>query len=835
MPKRKARHNLQLRRRTPFFPSKPLAAIQSGLILGLISSLMSSEGLAADATQEYVDWIPRSQLSVEEQAQLAPFCRGTFREPQAIHDEADLDPALAPIRIEAGQTSVTGGSQILLEGQVDIIQGARSLHAERISYNRATEDASLTGGVIIRQPGTLIRGEEAHLQMDSLQAHFIDASFLLHDQHLRGAAESIEQTENKVIILTNGRVTTCEPVDESWVLEGGKLIIDPVKGQGSGRNLILRFGGVPVFYLPYIRFPLGDQRQSGFLFPVVSYNQSNGLDIATPYYFNLAPNYDLLLTPRFISERGAMLEAEGRHLSRLFETDISLAWLANDRGGDDPDYQEIIDSGAASLEQLVPYAGEDRWLTHIGQTGGRDQRWHSRIDYSAVSDLDYFRDLDPASFSVANSTYLNQSAELGYTLPNWTLQARLQDYQTLLRDLDETYRQLPRVDIDGLYHWGEWYLQLENEYVHFDHSQDTRANGSSIITGQRVRTNYQLTWDKQWQWGYFKPQVGMQHLSYLLDEDSLGSDDSNTAGLTANQGGIDLGLIFDRSDRSTGRLQQTLEPRLNYLYREYVDHSELFNLTAAQQAVNFDTTALNFTYSQLFRDSRFSGGDRIDDANRLAMGLTSRWYGGAGNRELVTASLGQIYHFADRKVTLNGQPETLSRSEIATQLNASLTDNLDLRADFLINDKNGNVSRGSIFGHYADQRKLFNLGYRFISSDAVGATSNDDVKQLDFSFSTSVSSQWQAVGRVNYDITDRRELEAFAGFEYNDCCYRLRVLARRWLDSKIADLITDNDLQYDQGIFFEIQLKGLGGTGDRVRTLLEDSIVGYREQPHSYH
>jgi LPS-assembly protein len=830
MPKRKARHNLQLRRRPSFISSKakPLAM---ALALAVNHDLN-----AADVAEQYIDWIPRSQLTAEEQAQLAPFCQGTFREPEGTHDEMGLDPKLAPIRIESGRTSVTNGSKILLEGEVDIIQGARSLHADRISYDRDTADASLVGNVTIRQPGTLIQGEEAHLLMDSNQARFVEAKFLLHSQHLRGGAESIEQTENKVIILTNGRVTTCEPVEESWVLEGGKLIIDPVKGQGSGRNLVLRFGGVPILYLPYIRFPLGDHRQSGFLFPVVGYNQSNGADLAVPYYFNLAPNYDLLLTPRYITERGAMLEAQGRHLSRLFETDVNLAMLANDRGGDDPDYQEIIDSGAASEEQLLPYVGENRWLAHIEQAGGRDQRWHSRIDYSAVSDLDYFRDLDTASFSVANSTYLNQSAELGYTLPNWMLKARLQDYQTLLRDLDETYRQLPRVDIDGRYHWGDLYLQLDNEYVNFDHSQAFRSDGSSIITGQRARSDYQLTWDKQWQWGYLKPQLGMQHLRYQLDENGLGANDPSSINLTASQAAVDLGLIFDRSDLDTGRLQQTLEPRLYYLYREYADHSELFGLTAAEQAVNFDTTALNFTYSQLFRDTRFSGGDRIDDANQLALGLTSRWYGGANNRELVTASLGQIYHFADRRVTLQGEPETFSRSEIATQLNASLTENLDLRADFLVNDKNANVSRGSIFGHYADERRLFNLGYRFISSHAVGATSAEDVKQLDFSFSTSMNSQWQAVGRVNYDITDRRELEAFAGFEYNDCCYRLRVLARRWLDSKIADLITDNDLQYDQGIFFEIQLKGLGGTGDRVRTLLEDSIVGWREQQfNSYH
>lgn len=828
MPKRTARHNLQLRR-------KPLSFLERistpGLGFALACSLSwGSPARAAEEAPEHIDWVPREELTPAERAQVAPFCLGTYREPELTHEEAHLDPSQAPIRIEANQTSVTNGNQIVLSGDVEITQGARSLHAERIEYDRESERASLTGDVIIRQPGTLIRGEEAHVDMGGNAAQFKDAKFLFHTDHFRGGAETIEQTQNKVIILTNGRVTTCEPVKESWVLEGGRLKIDPEKGQGSGRNIVLRFGGVPVLYVPYIRFPVGEQRQSGFLFPVASYSQNDGLDLAVPYYFNLAPNYDLTVTPRIITGRGAMVEADGRHLSPSFQTRASLAYLANDRSGSDPDYEEIIARGLATEAELQPYKGEDRWLVHFDQTGGRNQRWYSRIDYNAVSDVDYFRDLDTASFSVANSTYLNQSAEVGYALPNWTLQARLQDYQTLLRGLAETYRQLPRINANGRYNWNGWHLQLQNEYVNFDHSRDTRANGTNIITGQRLRSDYQLIWDHQQQWGHIQPHVGMQHLSYYLDSEPLAGDDPMSPSITAAEAGLDVGLVFDRNDAATGVLQQTLEPRFYYLYREYQDHSALYNLTPSNQALNFDTTALNFTYSQLFRNSRFSGGDRIDDANHLVLGLTSRWYGGAYNRELVSASAGQIYYLDDRQVTLNGQPETRSRSELATQVNAALTENVDMRVDLLLNDANAHVSRASLFTHYSDDRKLFNLGYRYISSDAVGATSERDVAQVDFSFSAAVNDQWRAVGRTNYDITDHRELEVFAGFEYNDCCYNLRVLARRWLDSKIADLITDTDLEYDQGIFFEMQLRGLGGTGERVRTVLEQSIFGYREQ-----
>ena len=832
MPKRTARHNLQLRPSRPVFSAPTFTTGLTFLALAavLFTSQIARAETASELRQTYVDWVPRAQLTPEERAEIAPFCRGAFREPIATHDEADLDPSLAPIRIESNQTSVTNGSQIVLEGDVEIIQGARSLSAERIEYNHDSEQASLSGNVIIRQPGTLITGNEASVDMGGNEARFKEAQFLLHNQHLRGGAEKIEQTADRVIVLTNGRVTTCEPVDESWVLEGGRLKIDYEKGQGSGRNIILRVQGVPVIYVPYIRFPVGYQRQSGFLFPVASYSQTDGLDLAVPYYFNLAPNYDLVLTPRYISQRGTMLEAEGRHLSALFETEASLAFLPDDRSGKDPDYEEIIERGLATEEELQPYAGTDRWLARFGQRGGRNQLWYSRIDYNAVSDLDYFRDLDTASFNVANSTYLNQSAEVGYHFPNWVVQARLQDYQTLLRGLEDTYRQLPRINANGRYDWGALRLNLDNEYVHFDHSQALWANGNNVITGQRLRSHYRLAWDQQQQWGHVRPHVGVQRLSYYLDENPLAPGDASSPSLAATEAGLDLGLVFDRYNQDTGTLRQTLEPRLYYLYREHADHSALFGLTPSGQALNFDTTTLNFTYSQLFRDTRFSGGDRIDDTNHLVTGLTSRWYGGSDYRELFTASVGQIYYFDDRRVTLDGTVETSSRSELASQVSAAITPEISLRADVLFKDKNAHISRASAFASYANESRLYNLGYRYISSDAVGATADDDVVQMDFSFNAAINNQWQSVGRINYDLTTHRELEVFAGFEYNDCCYRLRVLARRWLDSKIADLVIERSLEYDQGIFFEIQLKGLGGTGERVRTILEESIVGYRER-----
>ena len=777
------------------------------------------------------DFVPRAFLSPEQRRALPAGCNGMYLDPLAGQSDPSRNLDEIPLVIEADESSMTGGNNAVLQGNVQVSHGVRSIVAEKMSYDRDQQQAALEGGVTIRNPGLLIRGDKAKASTIQNQATFEHAIFIMHDRHMRGSAESISQASDKVVILKNGKVTSCEPGDSAWSMEGGEIIIDNEKHQGTGRNLKLKIGPVPVAYLPYISFPLGDERKSGVLFPSISSSDDGGLDIAVPYYLNLAPNYDATLTPRLISGRGAMLEAEGRHLNRWLETTLNLAFLPNDEGGQDRDLDELIDSGILDEDQAKPYRGNDRWLASFYQVGGA-MGYHglyTLTNYTRVSDVDYFRDLGTSSFSSINTTYLDQYFELGYLLDNWQINTKLQNNQVLLLDVDDPYRKLPQINANGNYTYDRFGIQLNNEYTNFDHAEQFLLNGSPIIIGQRLATDYRINWAARGAWGFFVPEAGYKSLFYNLDEAALISPERATPSLGAGQASLDTGLVFEHPG---GPVVQTFEPRVYYLYRAYQDHSELYNITPDGQDVNFDTSIRTFSYEQLFRDSRFGGKDRLDDANRATLGITSRWIDQRSQRELFRVSLGQVFLEDDQLVTLTDDPEADQKSEIAGELAADLGIFGQFYAAGIYDSDADQINRASAGISFADNsyNTLVNLSYTYVRNFQQVNTDSKDIDQVDLSAVFPLSKQWALMARHNYDFSVEQELETFLGLEYNDCCYRVRILARKWLDSNIATLVDDNDLQYDYGVFFEVHFKGLGGSGAKVTSILSDSIQGYQQR-----
>ncbi|MEC8429232.1 MAG: LPS-assembly protein LptD, partial [Pseudomonadota bacterium] len=472
---------------------------------------------------------------------------------------------------------------------------------------------------------------------------------------------------------------------------------------------------------------------------------------------------------------------------------------------------------------------------------------YTSFDYTRVCVIEFFRDLDTVSLAVSSTTHLKESGTIGYQTANWNSSVKVEQFQTIARNTTTPYQQMPRINVDGNYDLG-WDLraELNHEYTDFDHRD---ADDEVWVTGQRAFLDYGITWDKDWVWGFFKPSVMVKHLSYELDDKHLDADANDSPSITVPQGSLDMGLYFEREGSLLGRgYIQTFEPRLYYFYSDYESHDELFDV-AGTRDIDFDTSELTFTYSQLFRDRRFSGHDRIGDDNRLSVGLTTRFIEAATGIERFSASVGQIYYYDDRVVDLSANSATAKTltenledtSEIAVAMSARIGDYWQFNSDLLFDeDDNNKTSRGSMSLRYRDDNyNLFNIGYRYVRKNAVADVNdvdNDgdvaelidrDIEQADVSFALPIGGNWSAVARYNHDVTNSRELETLAGLEYSDCCYRVRVVARRWLDNDLHTVIDDTLLEEDQGIFFEFQLRGLGGIGSKVNGVLSDGIYGY--------
>jgi len=794
-------------------------------------SLAAESGKDADALGKELDWKPLDELTEAQKQALPTACCGAYVAPERHDAEAHLEPEAASLFGQARDSESEKQSKVTLHGDVRLVQGNRTISTDRFYLDKETRQAELTGNIQVREPGLLFRADHADININSGDADLDNARFVVYDTRVRGSAASLQKIGDHTIILEQGQFTSCEPGDNTWDIRGSNITLYNDKHYGTARNMRLNVEDIPIAYVPYFRFPIGPERLTGFLFPSIGFDDTELGEFSLPFYWNIAPNYDATLEPRYLRKHGYILQNEFRHLSKHFESELTGSFLQNDRG----------------IEQEVDYqyAGEDRWQWKFEQDGGKGQAWKTRINYTDISDADYLRDIDGSSVDLNRQAYIQQMAEARYSLKNWVLSVRAEELR-LLTSGSLPYRELPRVQANGSYHFGDWILTANNEYTHFAVNRYYTGDNDNLITGERFRSFYQYQWDKEFLSGYIKPGVGVKTLAYKLEADNLLATANSNPNFATPQVSLDAGLFFERDTQMFDQQYlQTLEPRLFYLYRDYENQDELFGLTTADSLVNFDTSELLFTYDQLFRDSRFSGGDRIDEANQVTLGISSRYIENASGVERLKLSLGEIFYLRDQEITLGqstGTGEEASKSALAGQVIAQMGDSLRFTQDLVFDHENDEISAASTSLHYLDDKyRILNLGYRYARNPLSVSplnpipVSGKTLDQIDFSAIWPVSDQWAVITRMNYDFTYKAKLDTFAGLEYNDCCYRVRVLAREWANFDFSpdflETLTDDD--YDRGVFFEVQLKGFGTLAKRINNLLEKAVVGYDERENS--
>lgn len=813
------------------------------------------------ADYSHLDWVPRERLSKAQQAEIAPFCAGTYVEPRRAGITDDTPMSEAPTFVSARASRYDQQNETTtLAGDVVLRQGSMQAEADEASLRQLENKGELAGNVRLRDKGILVVGDRAELQLDNGEAVVENAEYVVHAAKARGSAEYVKRREDAVVRLKDGTYTRCEPGENTWHLKGNNITLNPATGFGTATNVTLRVKDVPVFYTPYIYFPIDDRRQSGFLAPSLSSSSDNGLTLQTPYYFNLAPNYDATLYPTYMVDRGLLMEGEFRYLTPGSEGQLGGAWL---------DDQDDTRKRQSEYE-------DQRWMYNWQHRGGLDSRLLAEVDYTDISDPYYFQDLD-TDLDISRPEFLDQRASLTWRGDSYRARLAAHAYEpTSVVDITP-YDRLPQFSLDGALPFQPGGLQLSygGEFVRFDRDlrsgnfidengvaepwYDNNVTGLARANGDRLHVEPGVSLPLEWTWGFVKPSVKYLHTQYDLSLDSLGKSQMAALGQRFDDApdrqvpiaSLDSGLYFDRDSSWFGGSRQTLEPRAFYLY---VPEEK-------QDAIPvFDTAESTFSYSSLWRENRFSGKDRIGDENRLSLGLTSRWLQSNGF-ERQRISLGQAFHFADRKVQLPGidyrtrSEATASQSPYALQYLYRFNRDWRLNSDFNWDPDTHRTRSGSAMFHYQpenDPRKVVNLGYRY-RNDSVrydqasgqwrfggdfGTPGTPGyikdyykIQQHDLSTIWPVAPQWSVIARWQHDYNRNRTLEAFGGFEYDSCCWKLRLINRYWVDYDETSLNPDRNDEADRGIFLQIVLKGLGGvTGNKVESFLDQGIQGYRER-----
>lgn len=449
-------------------------------------------------------------------------------------------------------------------------QGSSLMRADEVTFDRTQQFGEARGSVTLREPGVVLIGNSATYDSTSEKAQVNKARFAIHDANLSGSATTLTRTANGHIAVADGAMTFCAPDDPSWILTSDEIYLEPAEGIGTARGAKLEVSGVPVFYIPWIQFPIDDRRKTGLLFPDIGSDTRGGVDITVPAYFNLAPNYDATYAPRYIGERGLNHQLNGRYLGDYTGFwDVTAAYL-----DEDDKYQDE-----------VPESAGKRWLFGAQHRGRFGQSWRTNIDFTRVSDPDYVRDLDNDSLSAQRQTALLQLAEVDYLGEDWTVNIQAQEFQSLADDIPNSYKKLPQITAQwrGDTNWHGLEPIALAQYSAFD------TDAANRITGQRLYSEAGLTYPMAWTYGFLRPTVKYRQVAYELDESPLVVDTQPSAGsATAN---IDAGLIFERSTSFAGEgMTQTLEPRVYYLYSQYDDQTG---------QPDFDSAELTFSYNQV--------------------------------------------------------------------------------------------------------------------------------------------------------------------------------------------------------------------------------------------
>ena len=755
--------------------------------------VLFSEDIAAQ-----LDWQPLPLLTEAERDLRCRQCQGQFVDP--LKGQSPTAPGSADIEVSADNSSGTEG-QLLLTGNVSVIQGNRSIEADSVAFDRDQQFTEASGNVAYREPGVVLQGE--HLTFDSERQHATvnQAHFALHEPQLSGAAQQLERDASGEITIEDGAVTFCAPEDPQWYIKTETLKIEPDEGMATATHATLRWSGVPIFYVPWMTFPVDDRRKTGLLFPSIGSDTRGGLDVTTPIYFNLAPNYDATYSPRYIGERGLLHQANGR-------------WLSQYAGAWDVTGQYISDDDKYSED--FPEGDSERWAIGVKHRGNYGESWRTTIKYNKVSDPDYVRDLDNSTLSSQRQTALKQLGQIDYLGEDWKVSLQAQQFQSLADDITNNYKKLPQLTA----RWrGDANLAGLQPIALLQYSNfDTDANR---VRGERIYGEAGVTYPLNWTWGFLRTTAKYRSVAYDLE--NLRSLPEDKPDASSGVFSVDGGLIFERATTFGGQsASQTLEPRVFYLYSEYDEQ---------RGQPDFDSAELTFSYTQLFRDTRFSGHDRLDDANQISVGVTTRFFADSDGRERLNASIGQIFYFRDREVRLKARSPVLDESLSATavEFNWFPNETWSVRSSMLYDTEDNEFDALSAqVGYRPITGQIFNVGYT-LREPPPSQSKRPVTEQANFSAYYPIGDNWGAFAAVEYSLEGNEFVEDMVGVEYDNCCWKMRLLYMRYLDTagSFAPDFSDPDLERENAVQFQFVLKGMGGFGSRVENLMRDMIRGF--------
>lgn len=773
----------------------------------------------------------------------SPVCLGYYQ-PITVSPLANADE----VRIKADSVSFYSDKPSTLQGNVEIQQTQRIVNAQtayiyRDAKTKQINRVEFLGEVRYLEPGRIMIAKKAVINPQDKSGEISDVVYRFNTDRSGavlpawGRASLIRRAANKDYFLQKATYTTCAPKDNAWDVEAKSIAIDNAKATGIAKNAVIRIRRWPVFYTPYFSFPTNKDRKSGFLLPMVGYSNVGGFDLGLPYYLNLAPNYDMTLTPHVYSERGVMMGGEFRYL-----TSNSYGMLRGNFLPHDKAYKNFLVGNELAYPSLR-HQSDNRWSIGVIEQTRITPNLRFNVNAEQISDDYYLQDFSSNLAQLTQRQLLRQ-ASLDYTTEHWVFSGMAQSYQTLHpvneAPISSVYERLPQLSARGFYYNLPFNanVNLSGQYDQFhwpSHSWDAFTKQQ----GPRLNINPILSLPFLKPWGFITPSVQLVETYYSIDNTAtIPGRDFNR---TIPRYSLDTGLYFER-DLSINSLAytQTLEPRLFYLKVPYQNQSQL---------PIYDSGYMIFNASQLFRTNRFSGFDRIGDANQLTYALTSRWLSESTGGEKANISVGQIRYFANRDVqlcqSLRGNciasPDTIgyvsptyNYSPVASRAIYHFNSAWSITGDYVWDPATKATNNSNVdFNYHPRPNAAVSAGYGYlINADRTrvsNAGNSNALHQALVAYAWPLNEKWSTLGAYSQNISKNYSMMSLFGVQYDSCCWAMRLMGGRTFKSLSATL----EPQYNNNVYLQLLLKGLGSvaTSDPYN-ILSTYIPGYTDPFH---
>lgn len=805
------------------------------------------------------------------------FCPGIYTVPQYLknHPLVDKDGPIEITSMGPEEFRLKGVS--VLQNKVVIKQPGRIIYADKVYVFRDPKTGKINkvavrGHVRIYQQAALLVSDEGivtfyprTITIKNIAFHYYnkggDIKALNDPYDAWGTATLAAQNSQKVITLKHATYSTCPPKSPMWEFSTSTLVLDHPNNIGRAYNMLFRIKSVPVFYFPYFTYPLSSKRKSGFLFPVIgnvnfeTLGSDPGSFIGFPFYWNLAPNYDALITPQYYGQRGFRLVTSARYLTKASAGFAEISFLPNDQlfaTFRTNTFNTYSDTSLYDPAVYNPYLNQlladtnFRGMLIAQNSSDYAERFFMRYYFNLVTDAYYLNDVSPLSLTInPNTNQLLNMLQLQYNSNHWDSSFYIQGYQTLhlitqisgqSQALDQ-YRRVPDLAAYGYYPINSLLdFEVYNEYSNFDYYSEffntPRPRGSRFHLRPSVSLNLENSS------AYFKPQLWYDITSYALGNDVPGI--SNTATRTLPIANIDMGLHLVRHfNFGDHTYNQTFEPRLFYLYVPFTNQDSL---------PNFDTIQLPFFFDQLYALNIFQGYDRIQNANQISLGLSSDIIRDQDGHRFFNANLGSSYYISQPKVCLIPGCQIITSDFSPLIASFTLYPNLRWSLNSSVAwDPNLNLINNASFGmgYNQDGHKVINVSYLYVHTNPFANSTFTPASTLDtngnnpadyansssfliVNFTWPLNSQIRTLGYVGYDLRLKRVDTMFAGIQYDSCCWAIRFIIKRLFTE--ATLNQNNLLNnlFSMSYFVELTFKGLGSFGTGSDTLVQGIVPGYK-------